>query len=726
MTGDLSAAPVSALSVSDAREEIDRLTSVILAADSAYYGDDKPTVSDAEYDAMRRRLLLIEKKYPKLKRDDSPSEKVGAPPSAKFEKAPHSEPMLSLDNAFDEDDVAEFEKRIRKFLGLNGSDLLAFTAEPKIDGLSLSLRYENGELKSGVTRGDGSIGENVTSNVLAIAEIPRKILGAPSVLEVRGEVYMTHADFERLNDSLRAEATAVQKEPEVFANPRNAAAGSLRQLDATITAARPLHFFAYAWGEVSEELAPTQMKALARLKEFGFSTNALTKRCTSVKELLRCYGEIESKRATLGYDIDGVVYKVDQLEFQDRLGAVSRHPRWAIAHKFPAEQATTVLLAIEIQVGRTGKLTPVARLKPVTVGGVVVSNATLHNEEEIVRKDIREGDTVIVQRAGDVIPQIVGVVIEQRKKGARRFVFPEICPVCGSRAINEVNPSTGKADVDRRCTGGLICGAQIVERLKHFVSRKCFNIDGLGEKQIASFYESGLVLEPAHIFGLKRRHERREIDLYTYRKKTNGEFARNRNGERQPTNNKSIENLFAGIDARRNIGFDRFINALGIRHIGETNARLFAVHYGDMETLMAAAICAASADSAEKRDMLAIDGVGEIVAQSVIDFFSEPHNQSAVRRLLAEVTPSPIEGVDADSEVTGKTIVFTGTLETMTRSEAKALALSLGAKVSGSVSSKTDILVAGPGAGSKLKKAQEFGVLVMSESEWRTAANRNM
>ncbi len=708
------AAPVGSLDETQAEAEITRVIAAIVAADEAYYNEDRPEISDAEYDALRRRLLLVEKKFPKLKRKDSPSNKVGAPPSAKFEKARHAAPMLSLDNAFNDEDVADFAKRVRKFLGLGNDETVAFTAEPKIDGLSLNLRYEAGVLKVAATRGDGEVGENVTVNALTVADIPKTLKNAPNILEVRGEIYMAHADFEALNAGLEAAGE------EKFANPRNAAAGSLRQLDAAITAQRPLKFFAYAWGEVSEDLAETQWQALQRFKKLAFEINPFTKRCKTVDEVLSHYRKIEETRATLGYDIDGVVYKVDRLDYQARLGFVSRHPRWAIAHKFPAEKATTVLEDIEIQVGRTGKLTPVARLKPVTVGGVVVSNATLHNADEIERKDVRKGDTVVIQRAGDVIPQIVEVVKEKRKKGARKFVFPDRCPVCDSHAVNEVNPATGKADVDRRCTGGLICAAQAVERLKHFVSRLAFDIEGLGEKQVASFYEQELIKEPADIFTLKARQEAGDIDLYRYDLDDDGERKRDKSGnEKPPTNAKSVENLFAGIEERRKISLERFINALGIRHVGETNARLFAQHYGSIDGFYQAAVAAAKEGSPAYEDMLTIDGVGALVARGVIDFFEEPHNRDAVDNLLREVTPQKAKAVAASSAVAGKTVVFTGSLETMTRNEAKAQAQALGAKVAGSVSAKTDLVVAGPGAGSKLKKAEELGVAVVSEQEWR-------
>lgn len=705
--------PVGVLSPDQAEKELARLAKEITAADEAYYANDAPDISDAEYDALRRRNLLIEKRFPKLKRDDSPSDKVGAPPSAKFEKARHAVPMLSLDNAFNDDDIADFVKRVRKFLGAAEDQAIAFTAEPKIDGLSLSLRYERGVLTLAATRGDGETGENVTTNVLTIKGIPTSLRSAPDILEVRGEVYMSHADFEALNKRLD------ESGEDVFANPRNAAAGSLRQLDAAITASRPLRFFAYAWGEVSDGLADTQSGAVKRLEKLGFEVNPLTKRCSGPTELLEHYKKIEEQRGSLGYDIDGVVYKVDELALQERLGFVSRHPRWAIAHKFPAEKATTILEDIEIQVGRTGKLTPVARLKPVTVGGVVVSNATLHNADEIERKDVRVGDTVVIQRAGDVIPQIVEVIKDKRKKGAKKYAFPERCPVCDSHAVNEINPTTGKADVDRRCTGGLICAAQAKERLKHFVSRKAFDIEGLGAKQIEAFFDEGVIKEPAGIFTLKQRQEAGEVDLYRYDIDDAGERKRDKTGkEKPPTNLKSVQNLFDAIDEKREISSARFVNALGIRHVGETNASLFARHYGDFGYFYAAAVKARDENSPEYQDMLTIDGVGALVARGVIDFFDEAHNREAVDRLLAEVTPLKTEVAQTSSPIAGKTVVFTGKLELMTRDEAKAKAQSLGAKVAGSVSAKTDIVIAGPGAGSKLKKAEELGVQVMTEEEW--------
>jgi DNA ligase (NAD+) len=701
------AIPVKDLSPEEAAAELGRLAREIARADEAYYQKDRPYISDAAYDALRRRNALIERRFPKLKRKDSPSDRVGAAPSTKFEKARHARPMLSLDNAFSDEDVADFVSRVRRFLKLQPDEELAFTAEPKIDGLSLSLRYEKGELKTAATRGDGFEGENVTANVLTVADIPKVLTGAPEILEVRGEIYLRHQDFEALNARLEADG----EEP--AANPRNAAAGSLRQIDPAVTAGRPLRFFAYAWGEVSEDLAPTQFESVKRLGALGFKVNPEMVLAKDVDRLLAHYAHVGARRSDLGYDIDGVVYKVDRLDWQERLGFVSRSPRWAIAHKFPAERATTTVEAIEIQVGRTGALTPVARLRPVTVGGVVVSNATLHNQDEIERKDIRIGDTVVIQRAGDVIPQVVEALKERRPRGAKAFEFPQVCPVCGSHAARE------EGEAVRRCTGGLICPAQAVERLKHFVSRNALDIEGLGEKQIEDFYSRKIVREPADIFTLRRRMSAGAFDLYSYKTKPDGSRALGKDGKPIVTNKKSIENLFSAIDARRQAPLPRFINALGIRHVGETNSRLFARAYGTFSAFRNAAIAARDRDSAAYEEMLAIGGVGELVAQGVIDFFGEPHNRAAVDRLLEEVQPQEmIAAADAESPVAGKTVVFTGSLEKMTRDEAKSRALALGAKVAGSVSAKTDYVVAGADAGSKLAKARELGVRVLTEAEW--------
>jgi len=683
----------------DAAREHAALAAEITEHDRRYYQQDAPTISDAAYDDLRRRLDALETEFPELKTPDSPSQRVGAAPSGAFAKVRHAVPMLSLANAFSDEEVAEFAARVRRFLDLKPDQELAIAAEPKIDGLSASLRYEGGRFVRGATRGDGAVGEDVTANLRTMDDVPERLTGddVPEVLEVRGEVYMSHADFRALNER-QAEAGKP-----IFANPRNAAAGSLRQLDPKITAERPLRFFAYAWGEASVVPATTQTGMVQNLKRWGFQTNPLMKVFTSTDELLAHYHAIEAVRAELGYDIDGVVYKVERLDLQRRLGFVSRSPRWAIAHKFPAEQATTVLEAIDIQVGRTGALTPVAKLKPVTVGGVVVANATLHNEDEIARKDVRVGDTVIVQRAGDVIPQIVSVVTEKRPKGAQPYVFPTVCPACGSHAVRE------EGEAVRRCTGGLVCRAQQVERLRHFVSRNAMDIEGLGEKQIEAFYEWGLVREPAHIFRLRDRQ-----DPLTPLK--------NREGWGETSTN----NLFAAIEEARSRPANRLLYGLGIRHVGEINAKRLMRHYRTVEALRAAAKAATPPDPTIKKDkgddgwqeMVAIEGVGAVVAHAVIDFFQEPKNDPPLDALLAEVTPAPMEEAASDSPVAGLTVVFTGTLERMTRDEAKAMAERLGAKVSGSVSSKTDIVVAGPGAGSKLTKARDLGVEVLTEEQW--------
>ena len=691
--------PVSELDERQAAEELARLAAEIAHHDALYYRDDAPEISDADYDALRHRNQDIETRFPHLTREDSPSARVGAAPVEAFGKVLHRVPMLSLNNVFDDAGVQDFVDRVRRFLGLAAQEKLSFTAEPKIDGLSITLRYEAGRLVQAATRGDGYEGENVTGNVLTIADIPKKVAGAgfPDPFEVRGEIYMSHSAFEVLN---------VEQEKagnRLFANPRNAAAGSLRQLDPAITASRPLQFFAYAWGEVASLPAETQWGVYDAMAEWGFPLNPLAKLTSSVDEMLETYREIEQGRAGLDYDIDGIVYKVDRLDLQERLGFVSRSPRWAVAHKFPAEKAVTVLRDIEIQVGRTGALTPVAKLEPVTVGGVVVQNATLHNEDEITRKDVRIGDTVIVQRAGDVIPQILGPVKEKRKKGARRFKFPEVCPACGSHATREINPNTGKEDVVRRCTGGLICPAQRVERLKHFVSRNAFDIEGLGEKNIETFYDEGLIQAPPDIFTLSARDAASQDHLR----------------DREGWGELSAKNLFDAIEARRNVWLDRFIYALGIRHVGEITGRLLARNYGTAEQFLKAMRAAGADPNGDAfAELENIEGIGPIVAAAIADFFAEPHNVAVVEALLNEVTPEPLEAVDNSSKVSGKTVVFTGTLERMTRSEAKARAERLGAKVAGSVSKKTDYVIAGPGAGSKLKNAKDLGVEVLSEEDW--------
>ena len=691
--------PAANLNEAEAASELKRLATEIAHHDELYYRKDAPEISDAEYDALRARNGEIEARFPHLMRDDSPSLRVGAAPVEAFGKVVHRVPMLSLGNVFDEEGLRDFLDRIRRFLGLQSIDGLAFTAEPKIDGLSITLRYENGKLVQGATRGDGYEGENVTANVRTMADIPKSVAAKafPSAFEVRGEIYMRHSDFEKLNSEQAKQGL------KVFANPRNAAAGFVRQLDPCVTARRALRFFAYGWGDVERLPADTQWGVYEALSDWDFPVNPFMRLTNSVGEMLETYREIEQRRAGLGYDIDGVVYKINRFDLQKRLGFVSRSPRFAVAHKFPAEKATTVLRDIDIQVGRTGALTPVAKLDPVTVGGVVVQNATLHNEDEIARKDVRIGDTVIVQRAGDVIPQILGVVLEKRPKGAKRFVFPDVCPACGSHASREINPNTGKEDAVRRCTGGLICPAQRVERLKHFVSRNAFDIEGLGEKHIKAFCADGLIQSPPDIFTLEKRDQRASSKL----------------AKREGWGETSAKKLFAAIEARRNVRLDRFIYALGIRHVGETTARLLAGNYGTTDAFLAA-MREAGVD--REGDAFAaldnIDGIGPAVAVAIADFFAETHNIEVVEDLLKEVTPAPLEKVKHGSPVSAKTVVFTGTLERMTRSEAKARAERLGAKVAGSVSKNTDYVVAGPGAGSKLKNAKDLGVKVLSEEEW--------
>ena len=707
--------PIDKLTSAEAEKELDKLARDIAEHDRRYHAEDAPSISDADYDALRRRNAEIEARFPLLVRPDSPSQRVGAKASARFAKVLHARPMLSLDNAFSDEDVADFIGRVRRFLGLKEDEEVAVTAEPKIDGLSASLRYENGVLVQGATRGDGAEGEDITANLRTISDIPLRLKGKPpAILEVRGEVYMTHKGFAALNKAQEKDGKPT------YANPRNSAAGSVRQLDAAITAGRSLNFFAYTWGEISEFPAKTQSGMLQKVTDFGFAVNPLVKRCETLEQILKFYRDIESKRARLGYDIDGVVYKVDRLDLQERLGFVSRSPRWAIAHKFPAEQAETVLEDIEIQVGRTGKLAPVARLKPVTVGGVVVRNATLHNEDEIARKDVRIGDTVVIQRAGDVIPQIVRVLEGKRPKNAKPYKFPVKCPVCGSHAVREVDEKTGKQDVDRRCTGGLICDAQTVERLKYFVARDGFDIEGLGGTMIELFHEKGLLKEPADIFALTEKPDKvskvladHRAALSEERRAAEGKDPVKTKAKKEEREDKVVENLMAAIEARRKIGLDRLINALGIRHVGETTARLIARHYRTIAAFLK------GMESGEARaELESLEGIGGVVAEAICDFFEEPHNVKALHRLLAWLDVQPMAAPAQSSPVSGKTVVFTGTLEKMTRQEAKARAESLGAKVSGSVSAKTDIVVAGPGAGSKLKDAQKHGVEVMDEDAW--------
>lgn len=695
---------ISQLTEAEAREELARLAKVLAQANAAYHTHDAPELSDADYDALKQRNAAIEAAFPALKRADSPSDQVGAPVASGFSKIEHAVPMLSLGNAFTDEDVLDFDGRIRNFLGLSADAPLQFTAEPKIDGLSLSLRYEAGKLVQAATRGDGSTGENVTANARTMSDIPQQLSDAPDVLEVRGEVYMAHADFAALNAAQEA------KGDKPFANPRNAAAGSLRQLDSDITKSRPLKFFAYAWGDLSAPLAETQKGAIERLANLGFVTNDLTKLCDGPAEMIAHYRHIEERRAALGYDIDGVVYKVDDLELQRRLGFRSTTPRWAIAHKFPAELAWTTLEAIDIQVGRTGALSPVARLKPVTVGGVVVSNATLHNEDYITGldskgeqiragKDIREGDWVQVYRAGDVIPKVADVDLTKRADDAQPYVFPTRCPECGSEAVRE------EGDAVRRCTGGMICPAQAIEKLKHFVSRKAFDIEGLGAKQIEMFFDDPdlPVRTPADIFRLET------LDASNLTKLKN----------RKGWGDQSAANLFAAITEKRSIGFGRALFALGIRHVGEAASNLIANHYGDWQSFEAAVTAAASFEGPEWDDLLAMDGIGEVMARSLVTAFAQEKERAVIDDLIGQLTIQAAEKPKADgSPVAGKTVVFTGKLEKMTRDEAKARAERLGAKVAGSVSKKTDLLVAGPGAGSKAKKAADLGVETIDEDAW--------
>jgi DNA ligase (NAD+) len=689
---DAATIPVDRLTEAKARRELIRLAEEIRHHDELYYQNDAPEISDADYDELKRRNAAIETRFPDLVLADSPSKRVGAPAAAGFAKVRHAAPMLSLDNAFDEEDVRDFFEGVRRFIKELKDDPtipIEAVAEPKIDGLSASLRYEHGAFVQGATRGDGTEGEDITANLRTVKDIPKTLAGNgwPDVLEVRGEVYMSRADFFDLN---RRQEDAGEK---VFANPRNAAAGSLRQLDSTVTASRPLGFFAYGWGQVSEPIDGGQWAVLQRFKDWGFSTNPLARLCPTVEDVLALYGEVAAQRATLDYDIDGVVYKIDRLDWQARMGASSRAPRWAIAHKFPAEQAETILDKIDIQVGRTGALTPVARLRPVTVGGVVVSNATLHNEDEIARKDVREGDTVIIQRAGDVIPQVVAVVKEKRPAVSKPFEFPHECPICGSSAIREPGEAV------RRCTGGLICRAQAVERLKHFVSRNAFDIEGFGKKHIESFWEDGLIRTPGDIFRLHRRRD--EI------------------AAREGWGEQSADNLLAAIEDRRTIGLDRFIYALGIRQVGSSTGRLLARTYLSLSAWRAAMGNAADPDSEDYADLIAVDGIGASMAADLTGFFAEGQNRDIMEDLAAELDVVDFQAPATEgSPVAGKTVVFTGTLETMTRNEAKAGAEALGAKVSGSVSAKTDYVVAGPGAGSKAKKAQELGVATLTELEW--------
>jgi DNA ligase (NAD+) len=694
---DVTKISVSDLSDKQAKAEHARLHAELTEHDKRYYQNDAPTVTDAEYDALKRRYGEIEERFPELKTLESLSLKVGAAPTGRFAKVRHAVPMLSLDNAFSEEDVVRFVDRIRRFLKLSADEPLAFTAEPKIDGLSMSLRYEKGALFTAATRGDGTVGEDVTANIKTLKDVPHSLKGKdiPAVCEVRGEVYMTKPDFLALNERQRAEGK------ELYINPRNTAAGSLRQKDAGITASRPLRFFAYAWGEMSQMPAPTQSGMLKWLAKCGFYTPPIWRICRSAEDLLAFHKEIGEQRASLDYDIDGVVYKVDRLDWQERLGFVSRSPRWAIAHKFPAEKAATVVKDIEIQVGRTGALTPVAKLDPVGVGGVIVQNATLHNADEIARLDVRIGDTVTIQRAGDVIPQVLGIVPEKRPKGAKPYEFPKTCPCpLKTRVVREIN-SAGEEGVRFRCSGEFACPFQKTEHLKLFVSRGAFDIDGLGAKQIDYFFEEGWIKEPADIFTLEERNGKKftleEVEGY---------------GE------TSVRNLFGAIRARREISLERFIYSLGIRHVGDTTARALARGYGTWEAFHDAALAVAKGDEETRAEMDALDQIGDTVIDAITAYFKETHNRGIVERLVKQVRIQEAEKPASNTVVAGKTVVFTGSLEKMTREEAKAMAERLGAKTSGSVSKKTDYLVAGPGAGSKLDKAREAGVTVLTEDEW--------
>jgi DNA ligase (NAD+) len=700
-------ADVAELTKAQAKVEHVRLALEIERHDKAYYQDDAPKVTDAEYDALRQRFNALEKRFPEFVSAESPSQKVGSAPSGRFSKVRHAVPMLSLDNAFAEEDVVDFVGRIRRFLKLSEDEPIDFSAEPKIDGLSMSLRYEGGELVTAATRGDGAEGEDVTANIRTLEDVPKKLKGrkVPQVCEVRGEVYMTKKAFLALNERQKAAGDTI------FANPRNSAAGSLRQKDPSITASRPLGFFAYAWGEMADMPQDTQSGMIAWFESCGFKTNPLTKICHSVEQLIAFHRKIEEQRAKLDYDIDGVVYKVDRLDWQERLGFVSRTPRWAIAHKFPAERAMTVLRDIEIQVGRTGSFTPVGKLEPVGVGGVIVQNVTLHNEDYIKGignkgeelregRDIRIGDTVVVQRAGDVIPQVVDVVIDKRPKDAKEFHFPKKCPCPLHTAVVREEIATGEEGSRARCTGEFACPFQKIEHLKLFVSRRAFDIDGLGEKQLQYFFDEEWVREPADIFTLQKRNAKLKLE------------------EIEGYGETSVRNLFAAIEGRRRIALERFIYALGMRHVGETTALALARGYGSWDAFHDACLKVAKDDEDAIAEMDALDQIGDTVILSIKAYFGESHNRGIVERLTREVTILDAEKPKSNSPIAGKTVVFTGSLEKMTRDEAKAMAERLGAKAAGSVSKKTDYVVAGPGAGSKLAEAQKHGVTVLTEDEW--------
>jgi DNA ligase (NAD+) len=698
---------VATLTKAQAKVELTRLTLEIERHDKAYYQDDAPKISDAEYDVLRKRFNAIEARFPEFVGSDSPSQKVGAAPSGRFAKVRHAVPMLSLDNAFAEEDVVDFVGRIRRFLKLSEDERIDFSAEPKIDGLSMSLRYEGGELVTAATRGDGAEGEDVTANIRTLEDVPKKLKGRnlPDICEVRGEVYMTKQAFLKLNERQKAEGSTI------FANPRNSAAGSLRQKDPSITASRPLGFFAYAWGEMSAMPEETQSGMIGWFERCGFKTNPLTKICHSVEQLIAFHRKIEEARAKLDYDIDGVVYKVDRLDWQQRLGFVSRTPRWAIAHKFPAERATTVLRDIEIQVGRTGSFTPVGKLEPIGVGGVIVQNVTLHNEDYIrgiggdgeqlrEGREIMIGDTVIVQRAGDVIPQVVDVIIDKRPKAAKPYHFPKKCPCPLHTDVVREETAAGEESSRARCSGEFACPYQKIEHLKLFASRRAFDIDGLGEKQIEYFFEQGWVKEPSDIFTLEARNAKLKLE------------------EIEGYGATSVRNLFESIRRRREIALERFIFALGMRHVGETTALALARGYGSWAAFHDACLKVAKDDEEAMAEMDALDQIGETVIASIKAYFGESHNRGIVERLTEEVTILDAEKPKSNSAIAGKTVVFTGSLEKMTRDEAKAMAERLGAKAAGSVSKKTDYVVAGPGAGSKLNEAKKHGVAVLTEDEW--------
>jgi DNA ligase (NAD+) len=698
---------VAKLTKAQAKVEHKRLALELEGHDARYYQDDAPVVTDAEYDALRQRFNAIEKRFPEFVTSDSPSQKVGAAPSGKFKKVRHAVPMLSLDNAFAEQDVLDFVGRIQRFLKLGDDDEIDFSAEPKIDGLSMSLRYEGGELVTAATRGDGAEGEDVTANIRTLEDVPQKLKGrkVPDICEIRGEVYMTKRAFLALNERQKAAGDTI------FANPRNSAAGSLRQKDSSITASRPLGFFAYAWGEMSAMPEATQSGMIGWFERCGFKTNPLTRLCHSVEQLIAFHREIEEQRAGLDYDIDGVVYKIDRLDWQERLGFVSRTPRWAIAHKFPAERAMTVLRDIEIQVGRTGSFTPVGKLEPVGVGGVIVQNVTLHNEDYIrgiggdgeqlrEGRDIRIGDTVVIQRAGDVIPQVVDVMLDKRPQTAKPYHFPKKCPCPLHTDVVREETATGEEGSRARCTGEFACPYQKIEHLKLFASRRAFDIEGLGEKQITYFFEQEWVKEPADIFTLQARNAKLKLEQIEGYGET------------------SVRNLFAAIEERRRISLERFIFALGMRHVGETTALALARGYGSWQAFHDACLAVAKGDEETIAEMDALDQIGDTVIKSVAAYFGENHNRGIVERLTREVTILDAEKPKSNSAVAGKTVVFTGALEKMTRDEAKAKAERLGAKAAGSVSKKTDYVVAGPGAGSKLNEAKKHGVAVLTEDEW--------